>query len=245
MQQTWTIGIICFNEKGTIRKVYEDVCKVLKDFGTEGEIILVDDCSTDGSREIIEAIQEENPQLVKTILHPVNQGIGCSILDVYQHASQDNVVFVPGDGQFDVFELSPFRTFEANNYICFYRKENETYGLFRNLLSYLNKLFNQLCLGLSLKDVNWVKVYKREVLQSLDLKMKSSVVESEICAKLNQLNYIPVEVKSKYQSRVYGESKGASLMNLLRVGKELVLLILIITVFRFSKKRKELKLHKV
>jgi len=243
--QTWTIGIICFNEKGTIQQVYEDVDKMLTGFGVDFEIILVDDASTDGSKEIIQSISAKDPLHVKAILHEYNQGIGSSIRDVYENATKENMVFVPGDGQFDVFELMPFKTFPANNYICFFRKENETYSMFRNLLSFLNKLFNQIFLGLNLKDVNWVKAYKRQAVQSFDLKMKSSVIESEICAKLNQLNYTPQEVQSKYQQRVYGESQGASFRNMFRVAKELLKLVLIIISFRFSKKRKELEIRKV
>ena len=233
--QSWTIGIICYNEKGTIHKVFEDVQSMLESFHCAYEIILVDDCSTDGSKEIIQQIAKQNT-FVKAILHAENQGIGASIRDVYFNATQENLVFVPGDGQFDVFELKPFREFSANNYICFYRQENESYSLFRNILSYFNHLFNRLFLKLDLKDVNWVKAYKREIVQNLDLQMTSSIVESEICAKLNVLGHSPVQVKSTYLPRVYGESKGAALSNLIRVGPEIIRLLMIITSYRLKLK---------
>lgn len=234
--QSWTVGIICYNELGTIRQVFDEVERLLLDFGCDYQIILVDDASTDGSRQIIEEVGAKSEQ-VDTILHESNQGIGASIRDVYFNAEKDNVVFVPGDGQFEVVELQPFKVFDQGKYICFYRVENQSYSVFRNTLSYLNKLFNATFLGLRLKDVNWVKVYKREILQNLDLKMTSSVVESEICAKLNLLGHTPVEVKSTYQPRTYGESKGASIQNLIRVTRELIKLIWILVGFRFSRNK--------
>lgn len=233
--QSWTIGIICYNEKGTIRQVFEDVQRMLKNFGCAYEIILVDDCSEDGSREIIQELVENNTS-AKAVLHPKNQGIGASIRDVYFNATKDNLVFVPGDGQFNVFELEPFREFSTENYICFYRQENESYSLFRNILSYFNRLFNRFFLKLDLKDVNWVKAYKREIVQGLNLQITSSIVESEICAKLNVLGHTPIQVKSTYLPRVYGESKGASLSNLIRVAPEIFRLMLIITSFRLKLK---------
>lgn len=237
--QSWSIGIICFNELGTIQNVFDDVHRMLSDFGSEFEIILVDDASTDGSKKIIQEIAKQHPNQVKAICHEVNKGIGASIRDVYFNAKNENLVFVPGDGQFDVNELIPFKEFDEKNYICFYRQENQSYSLFRNILSYFNKIFNKTLLGLELKDVNWVKAYKTNIVQNLDLKIHSSAIESEICAKLNILKLEPVQVKSNYLPRTYGESKGASITNMIRVGKELLTLFFIVS--KFKVKKKELK----
>ncbi|MEO1515091.1 MAG: glycosyltransferase family 2 protein [Bacteroidota bacterium] len=234
MTQSWSIGIICFNEKGTIKRVFEEVVQLLEEFGCDAEILLVDDASTDGSTELIQQIEAAHPKLVRAFYHPTNLGIGAAISNVYFNSRKENLVFVPGDGQFDVSELRPFRTFQRNEYICFYRKENQTYSLFRNILSYFNKLFNRLLLGLSLRDVNWVKVYKRELVQQMEIQSTSSIIESEICAKLNTLKVRPREIESKYQERTYGTSKGASLINMIRVGKELLQLFRLVRLFRRS-----------
>ena len=237
--QSWSVGIICFNELGTIQNVFDNVLKMLSNFGCDFEIILVDDASTDGSKEIIQNIASQFPHKVKSICHESNKGIGASIRDVYFNAEKENLVFVPGDGQFDVTELKPFKEFDAKNYICFYRQENQSYSLFRNILSYFNKIFNKVLLGLELKDVNWVKAYKTSIIQNIDLKIHSSAIESEICAKLNILNLVPIQVKSNYLPRTYGESKGASLTNMIRVGKELLTLFFIVSKFKVKKKRSD------
>ncbi len=80
----------------------------------------------------------------------------------------------------------------------------------RNALSQANKVINRVFNGFYLLDVNWVKIYKREELLKLNLELESSLVESEICAKLIFKKQKPVEIISKYLSRTSGESKGAS-----------------------------------
>lgn len=235
MSQSWTIGIICYDEIGTIGNVFEDVLALLTESTSQFEIILVDDASNDGSKEEIERLALKDPRQIKGVFHEQNRGIGESIRDVYLNASMENVAFVPGDGQFDVFELKPFLNFSTQEFICFYRKENQTYSGFRNLLSYLNKLFNKVFLGLTLRDVNWVKAYKREIIQNLDLKMHSSVIESEICAKLHYLGITPREIESRYLPRISGVSKGASLQNVARVLSEIISLSLILLHFKMNR----------
>jgi glycosyltransferase involved in cell wall biosynthesis len=228
--QSWTVGILCFNEAGTIADVHAKVKTVLTQLCDVFEIILVDDCSTDGSKKIIQDILLIDDE-TRGVFHDSNLGIGLSIRDIYFNARYENVVFVPGDGQFDVAELLPFASFEPNTFISFYRKENLSYSFFRNSLSYFNKLFNQIFIGLTLRDVNWVKVYKTNILRQLDLRSESSYIESEICAKLNKLKISAVEVESVYIPRVYGESKGASWKIIRKVYKELFKVFFIVKAF--------------
>ncbi len=236
MKQSWTIGILCYNEAVTIVDVYSKVKTVLSQLTGDSEIIIVDDGSTDGSIELIKKIYTYDPS-VRLIFHEINKGIGASIRDVYFNATKQNVVFVPGDGQFDEMELIPFAEFSADHFICFFRHENETYSLFRNALSWANKMFNSWFLGFNLKDVNWVKVYKREILYKLELKSKSSIIESEICAKLTALGKTAVEVPSVYHPRIAGQSKGASFGTILKVYKELWAVYLLVKKFKKSSRK--------
>lgn len=233
--QSWSIGILCFNEEGTLREVFAQVIDLFEKWGLEdGEVILVDDGSQDATPRIIAELAAKDPR-VKAVIHPVNLGIGAGIRSIYANAGKENVVFVPGDGQFDVLELRPYRDFDDRSFIAFYRLENLTYDAFRNLLSWFNKVFNRLFLGLDLRDVNWVKVYKRNVLAGLDLRLQSSAIESEICAKLAIIGVRPKEVRSTYLPRRAGVSKGASLRSIWLVLKELSKLFLAVNVFRFRK----------
>jgi hypothetical protein len=144
-------------------------------------------------------------------------------------------VFIPGDGQFNVQELLPYKEMETSTFLSFYRQENQTYNAFRNILSWMNKMFNRLVLGLKLRDVNWVKVYKTSILTNLDLRLHSSAIESEICAKLHVLGIRCIEVQSTYLPRTHGLSKGASFKSILLVIKDLFKLFVAVNAFRFNK----------
>lgn len=238
--QSWSFGILCYNEEGSLPAVVSSLMQLIGQWAPDQwEIIMVDDGSRDRTPFIIRELAARNSGIVP-IFHGENKGIGAGIRSIYFNARYENVVFIPGDGQFDVHELAPYQTFPTNQFICFYREENLTYSTFRNALSWFNKLFNRVLLGMNLRDVNWVKVYKREIIVDLDLRLQSSAIESEICAKLIYLGHQAVEVKSKYLPRHHGVSKGASFKSILRVILELGTLTFAVWGFRFKQTKKRL-----
>lgn len=210
--QSWSIIIFCYNEAGNVGNVVQKCISALKIIAPEHrELIIVDDGSSDESvleieREILK-FPGENIRLIK---HSVNLGIGMALRSGYDNVKNENVCAVPADGQFDINELLPFSFVEPNSFVSFYRKENQSYSLFRNVLSLVNRKFNKWMLGIDFKDINWVKIYKSDALKKLDLQLKSSLVETEICAKLVILGKNFVEVESTYLPRNKGVSKGAS-----------------------------------
>lgn len=211
-QQSWSIIILCYNEVGNIGRVLQTVAALLPQLSnSRGELIVVNDGSTDGSHEKIVKFMAEFPAVpIQYIPHVTNLGIGAALHKGYAHAKSENVVMIPGDGQFDVEELLPYKNLAPKTILAFYRVENMTYTLTRNILSWFNSWLNRLFIGLTLKDVNWVKAYKTAAVQDLSLEVQSSLVESEICSKLLYLGHQAIEVESKYWPRQTGASKGAS-----------------------------------
>ncbi|MGB3946818.1 MAG: glycosyltransferase family 2 protein [Bacteroidia bacterium] len=237
--QSWSIIIFCYNEKGNVSNVIKNCITVLQKLSTSRELIIVDDGSTDGSiDEIKDEISKTPTEKIKLIQHPVNQGIGMALKTGYAIASNENVCAVPADGQFDINELLPFTTIQNNSFISFYRKENQSYSLARNILSLFNKLFNKLLLGINFKDINWVKIYKTEIIKELDLQLNSSLIETEICAKLVAKKHTFIEVESKYLNRKNGVSKGASWKIVSKVLAELVKVYLSVLAFKRKKQVK-------
>ena len=234
--QSWTLGFLCYNEEHSIIKVvdcaYETLSKMTPDF----EVIVINDGSNDSSLSLIEEYRINKEPNLKIINHGVNKGIGEGLRSGYNEASKDNVLITCGDGQFDIKELLKYKEIEEKTVICFYRRNNTVYDLRRNYLSALNKYLNKYLIGLDLKDVNWAKVYKLSEIKKINLELRSSLLETEICAKLKINNNRFVEVESKYLNRTGGVSKGANL----RIVKKAVfeLLKLIYVVFKFNLKKK-------
>ncbi|MCF8256199.1 MAG: glycosyltransferase family 2 protein [Flavobacteriales bacterium] len=204
----FSIIIFCFNEVGNLQRVVADVLTVMDGIAEQYEVILVNDGSTDGTGELCDRLCANNRH-VRTIHHPVNLGIGEALRTGYQEARLDYVCAIPGDGQFritDLLELTPFGT---DRFIAYYREETG-YNIYRRTLTWLNRAFNQHVLGIFLRDVNWVKVYRREHLEMTRPKLHSSLIETEITAKLAKCHVYPLEIPTSYLQRDYGNAKGGN-----------------------------------
>jgi dolichol-phosphate mannosyltransferase len=198
----FSIIIFCYNEKITIGKVIEASLSVVSQLGSDYEVIVVDDGSTDGTESVI----KQYPQ-VKHLRHPRNKGIGAALRSGYAAASKEYVCAVPGDGQFDLQELLQLQPFDKHSFYSFYRPKTN-YNLYRKFLTRANLFFNRLLLGIQLKDVNWIKVYRQEQLAFAAPQLESSIVESEICAKLMKAGAAPVQLPSVYHVRTAGVATG-------------------------------------
>ena len=112
--------------------------------------------------------------------------------------------------------------FDQGRQIQHRRKRQTGYSLYRRALSAFNRLVNEVFLGFNLEDVNWVKIYKTQELRKLDLQLKSSLVESEICAKLIWRGATFIQTPSIYHRRSAGVARGGGSRTLLKALSEVV-----------------------
>jgi glycosyltransferase involved in cell wall biosynthesis len=232
-KQSWSIVILCYNEAGTLRKVHGIVQKVLnKISNSKNEVVIVDDGSQDGSSDILKKISKKYKN-VRAVYHPVNLGIGRALQSGYKNARYENVCIVPADGQFDPRELITFGRIEKKKFISFYREKQEGYNLFRLFISKVNNWINDNVLGIHLKDVNWVKVFKLDEIRKLDLKLESSLIASEICAKLVLRGNAYIESPSIYHRRESGSAKGGSFKTVWGALKDACKLIVVVVGYKY------------
>ena len=227
--QNWSIIVFFYNEEGNVERVCRQVIDFLKPLPDDKkEVIFVNDGSTDSSVECIERVMR-GQNYIKFINHKTNLGIGTALKTGYKIAEMENICAIPGDGQFDLNELKAFRNIPSKTIVSFFRVSHPGYSFSRLILTKVNKWINRIFFSFYLKDVNWIKIYKKDSLKNLPLRSKSQFIESEIFYFLIKTHKV-VESPCHFLPRQSGASKAVNFVILVKVFIDVVYLFF----FRFS-----------
>ena len=206
-----SIVIPCYNEVKTI----EEIVKCVKRSPYENkEIIIIDDCSTDGTRELLKSKLEK--RVDKVIYHDVNAGKGAAIRTGIKSVAGDIVIIQDADleydpkeypklvepillGKADVVFGSRFITTESRRILYFWHRVGN------GILTMLSNIFT----NLNLSDMETCyKVFKREIIQNINIEENRFGFEPEITAKIAKIKGIRIyEVGISYYGRTYEEGK--------------------------------------
>ena len=204
-----SVIIPCYNEYKTI----ENVINRVRDCGLRTEIIVVDDCSTDGSRELLKG---ELFNRVDTILfHKVNQGKGAALRHGFKAAKGDLVIVQDADLEYDPKEFNKLmRPFIDDNADVVYgsrylRGSNHRVdGFWHEFGNKMLTLVSNIFSNLSLTDMETCyKMFKREVIQSIKIEENRFGFEPEITAKIAKRKLNISEVPISYRPRGFDEGK--------------------------------------
>lgn len=94
----------CFNDARSIGKLVENAFSTIKKFTKKYQVIVVDDCSTDGSRKVLERLSQKYRRL-KLIFHQKNLGYGGALRSGFRASKYELIFYTDGDGQYDIKEL--------------------------------------------------------------------------------------------------------------------------------------------
>ncbi|MBM9500029.1 glycosyltransferase family 2 protein [Leptospira sp. 201903071] len=207
-----SIVIPCYNEKNTIRNILETVKKVpIKN----KEIILVDDCSKDGTRDLLQTAPFKK-LADQIIFHEVNQGKGAALRTGFKAATGNIVIVQDADLEYDPFEIpeviDPIYKGKAD--VVFgsrflggrpHRVVYYWHRLGNMVLTTLSNMFT----NINLTDMETCyKAFRREIIQSIDIKENRFGFEPEITAKVAKIPDVRIfEVGISYYGRTYAEGK--------------------------------------
>jgi glycosyltransferase involved in cell wall biosynthesis len=207
-----SIVIPCFNETKTIRSIV-DAVRAAPAAGLEKEIIVVDDRSTDGTRELLQSTIA--PLVAKVIYHERNQGKGAALRTGFAAATGEVVLVQDADleydpqeypkllkpildGKADVVFGSRFMGSDAHRVVYFWHMVgNRVLTLASNMATNLNLTDMETC----------YKVFRREVLAKIRIEENRFGFEPEITAKVARLRVPLYEVGIAYYGRTYEEGK--------------------------------------
>ena len=208
-----SIVIPCFNEANTIEYLVQAVLSAPL---TNREIIIVDDYSTDGTREILRT--KIDGLVDKIIYHESNQGKGAALRTGFSNVTGDVVIIQDADleynpqeypellkpildGKADVVYGSRFQGGQAHRVIYFWHyKGNQFLTLLSNMFTNLNLTDMETC----------YKVFRIDILKKIKIQENRFGFEPEITAKIAQLGCRIYEVGISYSGRTYDEGKKIS-----------------------------------
>jgi glycosyltransferase involved in cell wall biosynthesis len=198
----------CYNESGTIATVVKEVLNS----PYTAELIIVDDGSTDGTRDILATFDDER---VRVILQPYNQGKGAALRRGFEEAAGPYVVVQDADLEYDPREYinlvepllsdkadvvygSRFMGGRPHRVLYFWHSVgNKVLTMTSNIFTNLNLTDMETC----------YKVFRREVLDSFTLEENRFGIEPELTAKIAAGNWRVYEVGISYSGRTYEEGK--------------------------------------
>ena len=205
-----SVIIPCYNEKGSLPRL---LALVRQSPVKEKEIILVDDASQDGTREMIKATLEREVDHV--VYHEKNMGKGAAVRSGLERVSGDIVIIQDADLEYDPMEypklIEPILTGKADVvfgsrfvgggphrvHLFWHYIGNKMLTLFSNMFSNLNLTDMETC----------YKVFRTEVIRAIQLEEKGFGIEPEIAIKVGKARRRVFEVGISYYGRSYGEGK--------------------------------------
>lgn len=207
-----TVVIPCFNESKTIEAIIDSVNA--SPYANK-EIIVVDDGSTDGTAEKLKSSIENSGRVSKVLYHDINQGKGASLREGIQAATGEIVIIQDADLEYDPNEYSRmidpilnnradvvfgsrFLGGDAHRVLYFWHR------IGNGLLTLLSNIFT----NLNLTDIECCyKVFRREMIQKIQIEENRFGCEPEIVAKIAKTKCRIYEVGISYYGRTYEEGK--------------------------------------
>ena len=207
-----SVVIPCYNEESTVAALVQRVVEA-PPADAEKEIVIVDDCSTDGSWEVLQRVAAETPQ-VKLARHDENMGKGAALRTGFAEATGDVVIIQDADLEYDPRDypvlLAPILDGRADvvygsrflggphRVLYFWHSVgNKMLTLLSNALTNINLTDMETC----------YKAFRREVLDGVNLKSDRFGFEPEFTAKMARAGHRIYEVPISYSGRTYAEGK--------------------------------------
>jgi glycosyltransferase involved in cell wall biosynthesis len=227
------------NEEENVESAIRSTLAAFEKHGISGEVLLINDGSTDKTREIVERACAIT-QSVRLINHDTPQGIGRSFWDGVKNAKGDVVVLFPADNEIDPDDmLQYFWLMKQVDMLVPFFHNTEVRHRGRRIISSLYRLAVNMSFGTSLNYTNGSVFYRRSILDHIELNSAGFFYQVELLVKLIRKGYLFAEVPSYLGIRTGGKAKAITLKSFLQVVKGYFRLIFDIHLLKIEGQKKD------
>lgn len=211
-----TVIMPTLNEEKNIKAAISNTLKALENYKINGEIIVINDGSTDRTQEIVsESIRMGR---IRTIRHERPEGIGASFWDGVDAAQGDIVTWIPGDNENDPWEiLRYYKLLEHVDIVIPFIFNKEVRSLFRNALSFIYRFIINTTFLVNFNYTNGTVIFRKSILKELEYRSHSFFFQTDILIRAVKKGYLFAEAPYRLGLRKEGISKAITFPSLMQV----------------------------
>lgn len=223
-KKSLSIVLPAYNEQDNIAEAVECAFNFLKKRNLSGEVVVVDDGSTDKTVNVLSGLKKSHKNLI-VICHEKNMGYGAAVYDGLCAAKNELIFFTDSDCQFDMDELDEFfKKIDEYDVVIGYRK-NRSEGWRRKMNAKGWALVCYVALGVKHRDIDCAfKLIKKSALQEIEVSSKGAAFSAELLHKLKHSGASIIELPVSHYNRKSGRPTGAKLSVIIRGFKEIFIL---------------------
>lgn len=207
-----SVVIPAYNEEANIKDVTLETRRVLSTLTDCYEILIMNDASRDRTGETIDHLAREYPGIVRAFHHEVNQGTNPTLIELFREARCDFIFFLPADKQILPDSIAHYlAAAEKGADIVLGWRTNRADPFYRAFLNWAYRVLMRFLFGMSYRDASASDLYRREVLQKIEMKSRGRLLQAEIATKAVCLGYKVIEMPVEHYPRQAGKQTGIGL----------------------------------